>query len=231
MKTVIWKHLGRPRRRPSTRLARSEAVFWAAGTTVRPCGSTRFSAWRGQIRARGQRQGAMRVGANLSSCFCPLRSRYSILLHPRAAPSVTRHREGSTAARSALAPRTKAAARRTAHSTPGHRQGSRSGKKTAAERRRRGGGRARVLDVALRQRLVLSKLLAGDPPDVGLHVGRLGACDSQALAIQAQHLRVCGVGDLRQIARRGSTRHKILGTATPARARQSRPGHRPPLPL
>ncbi len=99
-------------------------------------------------------------------------------------------RDGSMAARSALAPRTKAAVRRAAHSARTHRQRSRSGQPQNAGGGARVGG-ARVLDVALRQRLVLAKLLAGDPPDVRLHVGCLGARDSQALAVQAQHLQVC----------------------------------------
>ena len=60
----------------------------------------------------------------------------------------------------------------------------------SGEHGRRGDARgAGLLDIAFCERLVLAKLLAGDPPDVGLQRGgRLGTSNLQAVEVQAQHL-------------------------------------------
>jgi hypothetical protein len=103
---------------------------------------------------------------------------------------------------------------------------------------------AGLLDVAFCERLVLAKLLAGDPPDVSLHAGRmsarpgclpgvprrppprraykggrLGTSNLQALAVQAQHLmrgRACT-----------TARTQYDRACTPACMRTGHRAHRP----
>jgi hypothetical protein len=120
--------------------------------------------------------GALGLREDLSSCFFPLRSRYSIRLQP------TRYRAASMAGEQGSTTLRRDRACVLVCAGP---QAPACG-----EHGRRGDAcGAGLLDIAFCERLVLAKLLAGDPPDVGLQRGgRLGTSNLQAVEVQAQHL-------------------------------------------